>query len=339
MLILAGDIGGTKTILSLVESDGREHHTRIEQRFDSAAFSGLEPMVGELLARARPERPVVAACFAIAGPVHHRPEQQTATLTNLPWHLDSVALARALDVPRVRLINDFAGIAYGVDQLKVGDLETLQAGDPHAEGLRLVAGAGTGFGVCAAVPHAGELVVMPTEGGHAGFAPADAEEAELWAWVTEREGRCSREHLLSGAGIRRIFAFLRETRGMEPGEALAGALAAGDPAAVIGTAATNGSDPLAEQTIALFMRLYAGQLGDLALAHLARGGLYIAGGIAPKLLPFLQQPAFMQTFRHRPPMGALLDEIPVQVILNEHAGLIGAAHHATRLALQDATMV
>ncbi|HDP89920.1 MAG TPA: glucokinase [Thioalkalivibrio sp.] len=339
MLILAGDIGGTKTILSLVESDGREHHTRIERRFDSAAFAGLEPMVGEFLGRARPERPIVAACFAIAGPVHHRPERQTARLTNLPWRLDSVALARTLDVPRVRLINDFAGIAHGVDQLQVGDLETLQAGEPYAEGLRLVAGAGTGFGVCAAVSHAGELVVMPTEGGHAGFAPADAEQARLWAWVARREGRCSREHLLSGAGIARILAFLREDAGLEPGAELAAGLAEDDPAAAIGQAALEASDPLAEQTIALFARLYAGQLGDLALAHFARGGLYIAGGIAPKLLPYLQHPGFLAAFNDKPPMGELVGTIPVHVILNEHAGLIGAAHHATRIALQDATMV
>ncbi len=338
MLILAGDIGGTKTILTLVESDGRDCTTRFEQRFDSAAFQGLEPMVEEFLRRARPERPIVAACFAIAGPVRRTPERQSAALTNLPWQLDSLDLARTLDVPRVRLINDFAGIAYSINHLKIGDLETLQAGNGLREGVRLIAGAGTGFGVCAAVPHAGELVVIPTEGGHAGFAPEDEEQARLWAWVQKHEGRCTREHLLSGAGIGRLFAFLQEDQGLVPGDALAEQLEQQPPAAAIGNAAVERSDPLAVATLELFARIYASQLGDLALGMLAHGGVYVAGGIAPKVLPFLQDPAFLDAFNTKPPMVELNQGMPLHVILNEHAGLIGAAHHAASLALQDATM-
>ena len=338
MLILAGDIGGTKTILTLVESDGRDCTTRFEQRFDSAAFTGLEPMVEAFLQRARPERPIVAACFAIAGPVRRTPECQRAELTNLPWRLDSLELARALDVPRVRLINDFAGIAYSIDHLKIGDLETLQAGDGVREGVRLIAGAGTGFGVCAAVPHAGEMVVIPTESGHAGFSPEDEEQARLWAWVREREGRCTREHLLSGAGIGRIFDFLCEDQALEPGDALNEQLQQLPPPAAIGAAAEERSDPVAVRTLEVFARLYASQLGDLALGFLAHGGVYVAGGIAPKVLSFLQDPAFLDTFNAKPPMVELNRGMPLHIILNEHAGLIGAAHHAASLALQDATM-
>ena len=337
MLVLAGDIGGTKTILTLVESDGHECHTRFEQRFDSAAFQGLEPMVDEFLKRARPERPIVAACFAIAGPVKRTPERQTAQLTILPWQLDSLELARTLDVPRVRLINDFAGIAYSLRHLKIGDLETLQAGEPIHEGVRLVAGAGTGFGVCAAVPHAGELVVIPTEGGHAGFAPEDAEQQRLWAWVADQEGRCTREHLLSGAGIERIFRFLQHDQGLAPGDTLAGQLDQ-QAAAAIGQAAETRSDPLAVRTLELFARIYASQIGDLAVGFLAHGGVYVAGGIAPKVLSFLQDPAFREAFNDKPPMRRLIEGMPLHVILNENAGLIGAAHHAASIALQDATM-
>lgn len=339
MLILAGDIGGTKTILTLVDSDGRNCETRFEQRFDSQDYAGLEPVVEQFLQRAKPERPIVAACFAIAGPVERTPERQTAKLTNLPWQLDSLTLARGLDIPRVRLVNDFAAIAYGLDQLKIGDLETLQASAPHPEGVRLIAGAGTGLGICSVVRHAGELVVIPSEGGHAGFAPANEEQARLLAWVRDREGRCTREHLLSGGGIRRIFDFLQADAQLAPGQKLAEALAAStDAAAAISAAARDESDPLAVRTLELFADIYAGQLGDLALGYLAHGGVFIAGGIAPKVLPFLQRPEFLAAFNDKAPMTELTRNMPLKVILNEHAGLIGAAHHAASLALQDATM-
>ncbi len=332
MNLLAGDLGGTKTLLMLAHRHAEGIEVIFEQRFASADYPGLEALVSEFLRAAPSHDPIEAACFAIAGPVHDEAGRQGAQLTNLPWRLDSRDLASALDIPRLALINDFAGIAYALDTLGYDALATLQTGRVQQDAPRLVAGAGTGFGLAAVLPGPTGPRVLASESGHSGFAPADDRQGRLWGFVQSREGLCTREHLLSGAGLKRIFDFMRADTGREPGPAFARALAQGDPAAPITQFALTQDDPLAQDTLELFCDVYAAQLGDLALNFLAHGGIYIAGGIAPRILPYLQAPRFIARFNDKPPMEALIRDIPVHVILDTRAGVLGAAEHAARLS-------
>ncbi|OBS10148.1 glucokinase [Acidihalobacter prosperus] len=335
MRLLAGDIGGTKTFLVLARFDEEGGMERLhEARYPSAAHADLAPMVSDFLATAPsgPQR-IDAACFALAGPVQDQGGHQQARLTNLPWQLDSERLGRVLDIPYVALINDFAGIGHGLPTLSPDALATLQAGLPDPAAPRLVVGAGTGLGVCTLCPVGnGPPRLLAAEAGHANFAPADARQLRLAEHVLAREGRCTREHLLSGAGLRRVYEFVCAEAHRPPGPALA----AGDPPAAIAGAALADTDPLAADALSLFVAIYAGQTADLALAVLPFGGVYLAGGIAPKILPRLRQPDVVAAFTDRPPMQALLDAMPLHVVLDEHAGLAGALEYARRLAAAGA---
>ncbi len=326
MRVLAADVGGTKTLVALGEAgpDGRPR-VLARRRYASAGWAGLEPLLRDFLDGAAPGPPPAAACLAVAGPVTGGEENQTARVTNLTWTLDGRALARALDIGRVRLVNDFAAVARGLDALGPEDVETLQAGRPEPGTPRAVIGAGTGLGLALLVPErAGGWRVLPSEGGHADFAPADPEQAALAEWLRPRLGRVSVEHVLSGRGLVRILEFLAGREGREPGPELVRAMKGGDPAAAIGEAALAGSDPLAAAAVALFVRAYGAHAGDLALLALPRGGLYVAGGIAPRLAPLLRAGGFMDAFRAKPPMEALLAAIPVHLVRNPEAGLLGA---------------
>ncbi|HSP01621.1 MAG TPA: glucokinase [Thioalkalivibrio sp.] len=328
MKVLAADIGGTKTLLAIARLERGRLHMEAASRFESAAFEDFDTLVRGFLRQGDIDpRHLGGACLAIAGPVAGDAQRQTAQLTNLPWQLDNGALTESLGIPRVSLINDFEGIAHSLGDLPDSALATLQAGQPDPTGPRLVVGAGTGLGVCAVCP--GGQHLLPGEGGHAGFSPVDAQQVRLWQFVTHEEGRCTREHLLSGRGIARIAAFL-QTEGHAPGPALSDAMAEGDPAAALSHFALRGEDPLARETLRLFVRLYGAQAGDLALGMLPRGGVYLAGGIAPRILPLLQNGDFISAFSHKPPMSHLLAPLPVKVILEPHAGLVGAARWALR---------
>ncbi len=326
MHVLAADIGGTKTLIALGRQERGRLHLDTPQRFESAAFPDFETLARTFLKHegVDPTR-ISSACLAIAGPVEGDAERQQARLTNLPWQLDSASLADSLGIARVVLINDFEGVAHSVDDLPASSLATLQAGEPDPAGPRLVVGAGTGLGVCAVCANGAGL--LPGEGGHAGFSPSDAQQIRLWQFVTREEGRCTREHLLSGRGIARIAAFL-QTEGHAPGPALADAMAEGDPAAALSRFALRGDEPLARETLRLFVRLYGAQTGDLALGVLPTGGVYLAGGIAPRILPLLQNGDFIAAFCRKPPMSHLLARLPVKVINEPNAGLMGAARWA-----------
>lgn len=332
MMVLAGDVGGTKTLLCLARVRGGEVERVVEERYVSAEFDDFAALVRRFRREARNREPISAICLAVAGPVEGNEEHQHTRLTNLPWTLDTKELADTLEIPRVALINDFAGIAYSLPFLGEDELVTLQEGRSNAEGTRLIAGAGTGLGICALLP-GGQ--VLSTEGGHAGFSPADAEEARLFSFVAAREGRCSREHLLSGRGLVRMLDFLVKDTDLTPSTVLAEAMTADDPAAAISELGLTGSDALATRTLSLFTSIYASQLGDLALTFLARGGVYIAGGIAPKILSVLKGREFPETFNNKPPMRHLLEAMPIRVILNPSAGLLGAIAYAASLVERD----
>nr|WP_274600817.1 glucokinase [Ectothiorhodospira shaposhnikovii] len=322
---MAGDIGGTKTLLMLARVEDGQLIPGEIRRFSSADYPHLVPMVREFLDDHGNPGPAAAA-FALAGPVTRHDDRWQAHLTNLPWQLDSHELARELGIRRVTLVNDFEGTGHSLDDLPADSLHVLQAGETDPKGVRLVVGAGTGLGVCIVCPGQSRLV-LPTEAGHSGLAPADGQQARLWAAIHRQEGRCTREHLLSGRGLGRIARFLMsEGHAVDP--TLAKAMEQADPAPELTRLALTGADPLAVEALSLFCRIYGGQTGDLALSTLPFGGVYIAGGIAPRILPLLANGGFMEAFLDKPPMTSLMARMPVKVITDTTAGLLGAARLA-----------
>ncbi|MCC5600183.1 glucokinase [Nostoc favosum] len=339
-LLLAGDIGGTKTILQLVEkSDSPAIHTIYQESYHSADFPDLVPIVQDFLVKANTPIPE-KACFAIAGPI----VKNTAKLTNLAWFLDTERLEEELGIPHISLINDFAAVGYGISGLQKQDLLTLQVGKPQPETPIGIIGAGTGLGQGFLIKQGNHYQVFPSEGGHADFAPRNEIEFQLLRYLLDKHDiqRVSVERVVSGMGIVAIYQFLRDRKFAAESPDIAQVVRtweqeAGqeeksvDPGAVIGTAALEKRDRLCEQTLQLFIEAYGAEAGNLALKLLPYGGLYIAGGIAPKILPLIENNGFLLNFTQKGRMRRLLEEIPVYVILNPQVGLIGAALCAARL--------
>ena len=328
--LLAGDIGGTTTRLVQAVRENGAARVLVEQYFESRQFSGLEAVIAEFRRNA-PRATIDAACFAVAGPVRHDVDGESVQVTNLPWRVTSTELVRACGTQRLRLINDFEAVGFGVNQLAARDLETLQAGVPDPRGPCAIIGAGTGLGQAIVVPRDDDPVVLPTEGGHVDFGPVDALQLELAAWLMHKFGRATYERILSGNGLVRVYEFLRE-RGEHPeSAALAAALQAGDAAATVSDAALTQRDPLASSALDLFVRIYGAQAGNLALAAGATGGVYVAGGIAPQILDKLRDGAFLAAFRAKGRMAEYVQRIPLHVILKPDTGLRGALSCAARL--------
>ncbi|YAF97025.1 MAG: glucokinase [Nodularia sp. CChRGM 3473] len=339
-LLLAGDIGGTKTILRLVEAvDSLELHTIHEETYRSGDFPDLVPLVQQFLIKANTPVPQ-KACFAIAGPVVNN----TAKLTNLAWFLDTDRLQQELGIESISLINDFAAVGYGIFGLSKQDLLTLQVGKHKLEAPIAIIGAGTGLGQGFLIKQGNYYQVFPSEGGHADFAPRSELEFQLLKYLLDKHDiqRVSVERVVSGQGVVAIYQFLRDRKIAAESPEIAQIVRtweqeAGqseksvDPGAAIGTAALQGSDRLSVQTLQLFVDIYGAEAGNLALKFLPYGGLYIAGGIAPKILPLLQNGSFVLNFSQKGRMRPILEEIPVYVILNQQVGLIGAALRAARL--------
>lgn len=346
-LLLAGDIGATKTILRLVEKPTRgELPTLYEEHYRSRDYPDLVPMVQEFLATAAAKTndnsPPQAACFAIAGPVVNN----TAKLTNLTWSLETQRLEQELNIAPIALINDFAAIGYGVLGLKDADLHTLQAGLIQPSAPIAVIGAGTGLGQGFLIKQGDNYQVFPSEGGHADFAPRSELEFQLLKYLLDKHDiqRVSAERVVSGQGIVAIYQFLRDksyaTESPEIGQIVstwekeAGKSEKSvDPAAVISTVALEKRDRLCERTMQIFVEAYGAEAGNLALKLLPYGGLYVAGGIAAKNLPLIQEGSFLHTFTSKGRMTSLLENIPIKIVLNPCVGLIGAALRAARLII------
>lgn len=315
MLILAADIGGTRARLLLADSHDGGWRPLRQQILASRAQADAESLLRSFLQGG--ERPGLA-CLALAGPV----EGRRARLTNLPWQLDADRLATRLDLAHVELVNDLVAQAHALALLEPGQLCTLQSGAAAAEGVCALLAAGTGLGMALLAGSPQRPLVLPSEGGHADFAPQDEQQLALLHHLLPRHGRVSLELLLSGPGLARLYAFLdgrdEDAADLPDGERIGRAAAAGEPRAIA--------------CLELFARLLAGAAGNLALTGLARGGVYLGGGIAPKILPYLQRPAVREAFVARPPMRTLLEDIPLRVVLDEQLGLRGAAQIAARLA-------
>ncbi|HEY9623684.1 MAG TPA: glucokinase [Crinalium sp.] len=346
-LLLAGDIGGTKTILRLVEvqATGKDIQLKnlYEARYASGEFLDLVPIVRKFLAAAEAQLgktpPPEKACFAVAGPVVNN----TSSVTNLPWSLNGDRLERELAIAQVVLINDFEAIGFGILGLEPSDIHTLQEGRPKPNAPIAIIGAGTGLGQGYLIQDGDRYNVYPSEGGHADFAPRSELEFQLLKYLLDKHKitRVSVERVVSGQGIASLYQFLRDRHvadespevkelihTWESEVGLAGKTV--DPAAVIAKAAVTG-DRLSEQAMKLFAAAYGAEAGNLALKLLPYGGLYLAGGIAPKNLDLMKSGAFMETFVDKGRMSVLLEQIPVHIILNSNVGLIGAAICATRL--------
>lgn len=341
MLLLAGDIGGTKTILRLVTAEGdRLGKTHYEQSYASGNYPDLVPIVQQFLTEAEskvaetlaPEK----ACFAIAGPV----AEDRCELTNLSWKLDARRLEAELEIPRISLINDFAAIGYGILGLSDEDLHCLQDVPANEKAPIAVLGAGTGMGQCFLVPAAEGWDVFPTEGGHASFAARNPTEFELSSYIRSKYElkSVSVERVVSGMGITAIYQFLRDTGDFPESEEIGVKVRTWesgnreiDTAALISKAALEGRDPLCQETLKIFVAAYGAEAGNLALKFLAYGGVYLAGGIAAKILPLMRSGEFMENFLAKGRMRSLLEKVPVNIILNPQVGLIGAAMRAEKL--------
>jgi glucokinase len=331
-LILAGDIGGTKTNLGLFteESDG----LRLQRfaAFHSSDFSGLGPVVGRFLGEeGAAGKDLAAACFGIAGPV----VDNRVETPNLAWRVDGTALAAEIRLPeeRLLLINDLVATAEGIPLLSTAELAVVQSGTAHSQANRVLLAAGTGLGM-ALLPWAGDhWLPVPSEGGHADFAPRTEEEIGLLVWLRKRlGGHVSLERVLAGPGLVHVYDYLRDEEGLAPAPDVEARLEKEDPAKVISEAGIAEAAPLYTRALAIFAGIYGAAAGNLALVGTAEGGVYLGGGIAPKILPALATAGFREAFAAKGRLRGYLERIPVQVILNDRTALLGAARRAAQLA-------
>ncbi len=318
---LAGDIGGTKTTLAIVDPENKSRVFLEKTNFPSSGYPSLEAVVADYLKDK--DWQLCQASFGVAGPV----TDGRAQITNLPWVIEEESLSRALRAP-VRLFNDLASIAQAVPHLSGTDLETLSPGQPQEHGSIAVVAPGTGLGEAFLTWTAENgYRAYPSEGGHTDFGPTDTQQTRLLAYLQERLGHVSYERVCSGIGIPYLYAFLKDSHSYpEPawlGQQLA---AAADPTPVIAQAATEGTAEIASATFELFVSILGAEAGNLALKVLATGGVYLGGGIPPRILPFLKTGPFMHAFLNKGRFATLLSSMPVHVICHPETALLGAAY-------------
>jgi glucokinase len=323
-LILAGDLGGTKTYLARFTIAGGLPGPPVDpELLLSADYPSFEALLRAYLTKH--PGPVEAACLGVAGAV----VENSVRVTNLPWIVDGASLARELGLGRVRLINDLVATGYGIAALRPGELTPLQPGEPASDANAGLLAAGTGLGESILVRVGRDYLPVPSEAGHADFAPRTDDEIDVFRALRARYGRVSYERLLSGPGLVALAEFFHEERSAQA-EWARHLEAAGEEGAAeaVSTAAMAGSCPACEAALRLFVGVYGAEAGNMALRAVARGGIYLGGGIAPKILPALRWGVFLEAFRDKEHLRPLLSSIPVWVILNPRTGLLGAARHA-----------
>ena len=326
-MILAGDVGGTKVHLALFDfTDGKLKHTR-DKQFPAKEYAGLEEIVKEFIVAEK----VTSACFGVPGPVR----DGRLRLTNLPWTLDSRELARNLKIDYVFLINDLQANGYGIAELTADQIHTLSEGDSRQVGNRALLSAGTGLGEAILVWDGRDYVPYPSEGGHSDYAPRNEDEIDLLRFLKQKyNGRISFERVVSGQGITNCYEFLREVRGLEEPAWLAEQMTEEDPNAAITEAALNAKAEICEKALDMFVSAYGAEAGTLALKVLSVGGLYVGGGIAPRILEKLKDGTFMKAFTDKGRLSQLLVNMPVRVILESRTALMGAAAYAEARAAE-----
>jgi glucokinase len=320
-MILAGDIGGTNARLAYFQPQNGHLRLISERVFPSREYSELGEIVSKFLqdSATRPD----VACFGIAGPVHNG----RVETSNLPWIIEQSRLAKQIQLPATLLINDLEANAWGIGALGPQDLVPLNR-VAQSVGNQAVIAPGTGLGEAGLFWNGSQHQVFACEGGHADFAPQGELQIDLLRFLASRYEHVSYERILSGPGLVNVYEFLREKGcGDEPAE-FAGQLAQEDPAAAISRAALEGANRLAEQALDLWISVYGAEAGNLALKAMATGGIFLGGGISPKILPKLTGPLFMRAFLEKGRLRPLLESIVVQIITNDKAGLLGAARCA-----------
>jgi glucokinase len=322
-MILAGDIGGTKTNLGLfdVVSDALMLHR--QQSFPSKQYSGLDSIVEGFMAGI--SEPAVAACFGVAGPVI---EGHSVT-PNLPWVVESEVLAERLNLDSVALINDLEATAYGIAELKPEEFVTLNNGTPEPGNAALIA-AGTGLGVASLFWDGKKHLPSASEGGHQDFAPRNKLEIELMQHLLEKSKHVSVERVLSGPGLFAIYEFLRDAGYAEESPSIAERLRDHDPSSVVANAALSRESDLCVKALDMFASIYGATAGNAALLLKATAGVYVGGGIAPKIIDKLTDGTFVKAFTEKGRLSSLLEAIPVRVIMNDKTALLGAARVAAR---------
>ncbi|MBV9670763.1 MAG: glucokinase [Acidobacteriales bacterium] len=319
-MILAGDIGGTNTRLALFEHDGSHLSVRSHTDYVNRNYATFEDLIADFLRTI--EGRVSTASLAVAGPVVNN----VVSGTNLPWRVDANSILNRAGLAKVVLLNDLMALANGIQELCAEDIEVLQAGVEDPSGNRAVVAAGTGLGEAALVRVGKGYMALPSEGGHTDFAPCEETETKLLLHLLKRYNHVSYERVLSGMGTVNIYEFLRDT-GLE-GEpaALREELAsATDKAAVISQHGLSNHYAICVRTLEMLGAIFAAEAGNVALRVFATGGVYLGGGIAPKIAPVLRTESFRQRFCSKGRLQSLLEKIPVKLVLNQHTGLIGAA--------------
>jgi glucokinase len=330
--VLAGDIGGTKTTLGFFVMGPDRPEAVVSQVYASAETTSLE----ELIARLLSEHPhtVTSACLGIAGPVMHG----TVKATNLPWQVSEAAMSKQFGWRHVRLVNDLTATAYAVPFLRDDETLSLNTGKGDRKGNIGIVAPGTGLGVAVVVAEAQCVHVVASEGGHADFAPADDRQVKLWRHLRRDLDHVSVERVLSGSGLHAIYQWLKEESEQPEPDWLRQQLYREDPAKVISEVALNDSDAVCGEALKVFVSVLGAYSGNLALTAMTTGGIYLGGGITPKILPKLQIGPFMEAFTAKGRFEQLLSKIPVRVILNEKAALLGAAWCALHTNLSAPTL-
>lgn len=321
-MILAGDIGGTNTRLAFFEGTPDKLKPVVIEVFPSGEHDGPAAIAKKFLVKHNQK--VDAACFGIAGAV----VDGRVKTPNLPWEVDAREIASELSLKHVELVNDLLANAHGIALLEPSDFVVINEGSPHASGNRALISAGTGLGEAGLLAEEDGYRPFPSEGGHCDFGPRNELEIELSRYLMGRFSHVSYERVLSGPGLYNIYQFLHDTgRGVEPAS-LTDQLAEGDPSAAIAKSALAGADEICVQALDIFVSIYGAEAGNLALKLVATGGTFVGGGIAPKILTKLRGPAFMDAFKSKGRLAALLQDIPVRVITNDKTALLGAGRVA-----------
>lgn len=332
-MILAGDVGGTKVHLSLYNfEEGRLRPLR-DEKFPAAHFACLDDVVKEFLKDPGEKAEIVAACFGCPGPVR----DGRLKLTNLPWTLDEKLLQQSLGIRHISLINDLEANGYGIPELAPESIYTLHTGDAAGVGHRGLVSAGTGLGEALLIWNAKlrTHLPIPSEGGHCDFAPRNEREIALLNYLRRTlQGRVSFERVVSGIGIKNLYAFLRDDQKLPEPQWLRERMENEDPNKVIGECGEDGSSEICFETLKMFASAFGAEAGNVALKVLAMGGIYLGGGIAPKVLKTLESGGFVSAFLDKGRLSPLLQSVPVRVILDDTCALLGAAAYAEARAAE-----
>jgi glucokinase len=321
-MILAGDVGGTKTLIGLFELHERRPVAVDVRSFPTTQFAGLPAIISAFF-EGRPNRPTLTtAAFGVAGPVIN----QYAKMTNVAWHVDAAEIARVFDLPRVRLLNDLEAMAYSLTVLEPSELKAVQTGRPSATGNIALIAAGTGLGEALLHRTSSGDLAIPSEGGHSDFAPRTDRDVEFMRFLRKRYGRAEIEHVLSGPGLLNLSDFTH----LGGRCAAVRDVASPESPAAVSAGALGGMCAKCREALDLFVAAYGAAAGNLALTAMTTGGVFVGGGIGPRILPAFDNSLFTDAFKDKGPMRPLLEAIPVHIILNPQAALLGAAVSANR---------